>query len=659
MKKVGAASVGSGHEGNTTHSHERTGKNRTLLVPDLSPAVASNVTAGLALAARSLAAANASDLSLPTATQIVAAAGATRSRAYELRDAIMGVLPKLVRGPGRPKAQREPVPDGVLADLRGELLRFVMQHPGCVHAHPGRSRYAESFRHFVLELRDRHADLSLADFAAAVLVPVGTLEDWLRPGRAAVPTEATPHLGVTESETAEPDARQAHIQTVLAQWRSWGGDFGSFCEHVGEHHRVPFGRSLIADILFAHGERTPRRRAGRCRDEEALRGSFETFFPGAQWVGDGKQLAIVIDGETLHQNLELCVDAYSGAAVGIDVRDEEDSPAVVVAFEDGVHTTGEPPLALLLDNKPCNHNDEVDAALGHTLRLRSTLGRAQNKAHVEGAFGLFSQTVPPIELRTGDPRQLARDVARLVATVFFCVLNRRPRLDRNGRSRLQLYDKTVTDAEREAALASLKERLRKQQLTAHTLAARADPAMRALLDDAFTRLELDDPERHFRNAIACYPLDTVVDAISIFDGKRSAATLPDRVDARYLLGIVKNVHHCHEAEAITAAMLRERLAARDQLLEPLVRERAAILAETGTNIASVLDAIVRRLTEAERIIDRHFWLDAAAAVFPDDDEHRRQLFTRVARRIHAAFRLQRDDRCALERSLLRRLWPLT
>ena len=95
----------------------------------------------------------------------------------------------------------------------------------------------------------------------------------------------------------------------------------------------------------------------------------------------------------------------------------------------------------------------------------------------------------------------------------FCVLNRRPRLDRNGRSRLPLYDKTVTDAEREAALASPKERLRKQQLTAHTLAARADPVMRALLDDAFTRLEFDDPERHFRNAIACYPLDAVVEAL--------------------------------------------------------------------------------------------------------------------------------------------------
>lgn len=632
-----------------------------MLVPDLPPAVAPNITAGLVLAARSLAAALAPELSMPTATQIVATAGATRSRAYELRDAIMGVLPTLVRAPGRPKAQREPVADSTLTDVRGEVLHFVMQHPGCVHEQPERSRYAESFRLFMLQLRERHADLPLADFAAAVLVPVGTLEDWLRPGRASALTDPPPSAKVTEPDVTEPDARQAHVQTVLAQWRSWDGDFGSFCEHVREHHRVPFGRSMLASVLFAHGERTTQRRAGRSRDEEALRGSFETFFSGAQWVADGKQLALVIDGEVVHQNLQLCVDAYSGAAVGIDVRDQEDTPAVVAAFDDGVHTTGKDPLALLLDNKPCNHTDEVDAALGDTLRLHSTLGRPQNKAHVEGAFGLFSQTVPPIELSTRDPRQLAHDVARLVATVFFRVLNRRPRLDRDGRSRLDLYAQEITDEQRRAAHASLKERLRRQQLAAQTLASRADPAMRARLDDAFTRLQLHDPKRHFRNAIACYPLDAVVDALAIFDGKRTASTLPDGVDARYLLGIVKNVHHCHEADSVTAALLRERLAARDRLLDPLVRERDAILTETetGTDIATVLDAITRRITDAERIIDRHFWLDAAAAAFPEDDEHRTRLFTRVARRLHAAFRLERDDRCALERSLLRRLWPLT
>jgi hypothetical protein len=118
---------------------------------------------------------------------------------------------------------------------------------------------------------------------------------------------------------------------------------------------------------------------------------------------------------------------------------------------------------------------------------------------------------------------------------------------------------------------------------------------------------------HFRDAIACYPRDAIVDAIAIFDGKRRAGTLPDGVDARYLLGIARNVHHVHEAEPVTEALIRARLAARDRFLAPLVRERDAILAanrDVGTTLIELVDRLAAR------------------------------------------------DRDRLERSLLRRLWPL-
>lgn len=633
-----------------------------MLVHDLEPAVTPNVAAGCLLAARSLCRTLAVDLPMPPASRIVEATGATRSRAYELCRSMLELLPTLERPPGRPPAAREPAPEGVLAELRGELLRFVMQHPGCVHVSARRSRYAECLRCFVLELRQRYAEPSLEDFAKALCIPLGTVEDWLRPGRLEVATEPPSEVASdprpTTAEPTEPDVESLQLQTVLSAWSTWQGSFGSFCEHVRTEHRVPMGKTAIASLLFEHGVRSPKRRPGRSRDEQALRGAFETFFPGAQWVGDGKQLEVVVDGEVFHPNLELVVDASSGAAVGIDVRDAEDTPTVVAAFENGVATTGERPLALLLDNKPCNHTDEVDTALGETMRLRSTLGRAQNKAHVEGAFGLFSQTVPPIELRTHDPARLARTVAWLMALTFFRVLNRRPRRDRDGLSRIELYGQPVTPQQREAARAALQERLRKQQLAQETGAARLDPVTRALLDAAFARLALLDPERHFRDAIACYPLDAIVDAIAIFDGKRAAGTLPDGVDARYLLGIVRNLHHQHEAEAITAALVRERLAARDLLLRSLVHDHDAILDQTAGDPGRALDAIIGQLTKAERAIDRCFWLDAAVALFPRDDEPRATLARHAARRIHAAFRLPLRQRSELTRSLLRRLWPL-
>lgn len=79
--------------------------------------------------------------------------------------------------------------------------------------------------------------------------------------------------------------------------------------------------------------------------------------------------------------------------------------------------------------------------------------------------------------------------------------------------------------------------MRKQEHARQTRAARLEPTVRALLDDAFTRLGLLDPERHIRDAIVCYPLDAIVDAIAIFSALREHRALKPSMDARYLLGI--------------------------------------------------------------------------------------------------------------------------
>lgn len=475
---------------------------------------------------------------------------------------------------------------------------------------------------------------------------------------ASPPERAAEHVA-NPPRMAAHDAKRAQIETVLAAWHAWQGTFRAFCKHVRRDHRLELGDTLIANILFEHGARTPARRGGRSRDEEALRGSFETFFPGAQWVGDGKQLGVVLDGKTFTMNLELVVDAASDAAVGISVRDEEDSAAVIEAFAQGVQTAGHAPLALLLDNRPSNHTPEVEAALDDTLRIRATKERPQNKAHVEGAFGLFAQKVPLIELDTRDAHAHAKAIAQLVATTFFRALNRAPRRDRDGKTRAELYAEPVTPEQREAARAALCERMRKQELARQTRAARKDPVVGALLDDAFARLGLLDPERHVRDAIACYPRDAIVDAIAIFDGKHTAGTLPNGVDARYLLGIVRNLHHVHQADPITEALIRERLAARDRFLEPLVRERDAILAMVDADVDVTLIALIDRLVRAERTVDRYVWLHAAAdLVAPYEHDERVALAQCAARRIHAAFRLSTHDRDHLERSFLRLLWPL-
>jgi hypothetical protein len=118
-------------------------------------------------------------------------------------------------------------------------------------------------------------------------------------------------------------------------------------------------------------------------------------------------------------------------------------------------------------------------------------------------------------------------------------MNQRPRRDRNGRSRANLYTDKPSDEQIAQARAALLERHRKQELARQTILARQDPNVHALLDDAFAQLHLADPERHFRAALARYSRDAIVEGIAIFAAKRAAGVLPDGADVRYLLGIVK------------------------------------------------------------------------------------------------------------------------
>ena len=606
--------------------------------------------AALLLVARNLS----KNLGLPAldVTQILAATKVSRSAAYQLARTLAALLPTLARPRGRPPKPMAAAPTDETAALTHTVLAYVMRQPGCARSGE-RQGYSDGFRCFVVEQRATHMEIDVEAFARAVHVPLGTLKDWLRD-----PISPIAEPAKTPDVPEESEAQMAQIQTVLSAYKRWSGTFVDFCEHVRRDLHVPFGRALVAHILAAHGVRHARRRGRRTADELAMRGSFRTYFPGAQWVGDGMQVPVVVDGECHTFNLELDVDAHTSALVGVSVRDEEDSAAVVEALASGVVTTGAPPLALLLDNKPSNHTPEVDAALGDSIRIRATHARPENKAHVEGAFGLFSQILPAIEL---DTQASAHDVARallfLVVHVWARTTNHRPRRAHQGRSRAQLYANAPSAEQIEDARRQLRETAERQERARRTLEARRRPEVLAMLDAHFAHLALLDPERHIRLAIAGYPMSAIVDGIAIFEGKRRAGTLPEGADARYLLGIVKNVAAKMEGEHVTRAMLDLRLEARDRALAGLLAERDAVCS-TG-DVAHVSSTCVDHALATASPLDRSFWLGALAdALLRQPDALRHDHFFAAARRIHATFAVSPRERQDAVRLLADRLVPI-
>ena len=597
------------------------------------------------------------ELACPSVEAIVKATGASKSHAYEVAGKLATLLPSLVRTPGRP-AKEEPAPPcdaSSATEVTRAVLAHVMSHPGCVNRGARRQQYSDDFRRFIVGLRATHDALELEVFAEATNVPLGTLKDWLR---------TLPGADPDASEDASPAPEKGsvetlHIQTVLDAHARWHGSFIDFCEHVRRDLRVPFGRDLVKRILVTHGQRKPARRDGRSPDEVALRGAFRTYFPGAQWVGDGMQVPVTVDGHRFMFNVEMHVDAHAGAFVGTSVRDTEDSSAVIEAFHDGVVTTGAPPLALLLDNKPSNHSTEVDKSIGETIRIRATPARPQNKAHIEGGFGLFSQVLPPLVL---DTHAVAHDIAReflsLVVSVWARTTNHRPRKARNGQSRVELYSHTVEPEQVEQARCELRELAERQEQARRTLEARRRPEVLALLDEYFARLELLDPQRHIRIAIAGYPKDAVADGLLIFDAKRRANTLPEGADARYLLGIVKNVAAKTEGELLAETLYRGRMEIRDRFLAPLRAEHDALRSEP--DMLRVLLICVEKATSTPSNLERTFWLDAIVEKLCDqDDAERERLYLHTARLIEATYAITPRERHDAVRYLADRLVPIT
>lgn len=608
-------------------------------------AASASTVAGLLLLART----SLMDLGLPSpaVADILHAAGARPSQAYARRRAIHHLIRDSDRGAGRPRAERQPA---AMAAITQRVLRFLMDHPGAVCRSGPRRSYSHEFRQLVLALRAEHPDLDMGSFATAVQVPLSSLRAWLsgrRPCRPA-PAQGPPRV---------PDRMSRRATCVVRAWLSWRGSFTCFCEHVQHDLGLPWKRSVIARVLAEHGLRMPRGRPGRPSPAHAPRGTFETFFPGAQWVTDGMRLTLRINDRPFAFNVQLVVDTASGAVVGASLRDHEDSHAVLDAFADAVATTGAPPLALLLDNRPCNHSARVSRLSETTSLIYAARGRPQSKGHVEGAFGLFSQSMPPLEVRASSARELARQLLGILVQGWARALNARPRRDRGGRSRVALYrDAIVTPAAREAARARLCRRM------ARAARRRRRPAVDATMHAFFVgwleRLAIRDPDGATAAALCHHPLDAALAGLATYESQRATATAAAEADGAYLLGIVRNLAEHDEGLRISEALWRVRAAARTHMEAALdARVRAAVAQEgaAGQGLDGVIDAAMAAGSPCER----RLWLMAAARALhglPLDHKHR--LYRRMSRRVHASLHVAHAQRLEAVRYLASVLLPV-
>lgn len=433
---------------------------------------------------------------------------------------------------------------------------------------------------------------------------------------------------------------------VLQLWPTWHGSFRDFGQMLRTEHRLPHGDTWIGNCLQAAGLRY--RKMRQPVEAPWSHDTFRTLFPGAQWLGDGTTLAMRWNGQVFAFNVEAMLDPASNAMVGFAVTHAEDEEAVRRAFEMGLVTTGEPPLALSLDNRPSNHSPATMAALAGTVLLRSTPGRGQAKAPLEGAFGLFQQAMPPLVLHGQNPREFARNTLELLLTAWFLGRNRKPRKNLGGLTPAQVYaERRPTPEAILEAMAWLQELARRRARADLTLEARRDPVRLALLTQGLLELGLKDPDALLARDLAIYAREAIARGLATFAAKQELGTVPPDADPRrYLGGIIRQLHIRMELERTGEFLLQQRLRMKDLTMAPLERTADQLLARTP--LADRPWALLDRALDAANLIDFRFWTMAMTKALEALPAHQRAaLRPHLIRRAAASFTTDRERRADL------------
>ncbi|MCP4287187.1 MAG: hypothetical protein GY792_22540, partial [Gammaproteobacteria bacterium] len=165
-------------------------------------------------------------------------AGINRTQLYERKTQLWKVLAEVeLAGPGRP-VQPESVPmNGEIPagyDVREQLLRYRLDHPGAMILHAGGSTsYSDSFKRFVLDLLDTWEG-NLESFCQWAEIPYQTLTHWRkRDGNQPYipqPIRTLPELSRSATE---------ECRSIVEDYTHWEGSLRDFLSYEAKRLRLP------------------------------------------------------------------------------------------------------------------------------------------------------------------------------------------------------------------------------------------------------------------------------------------------------------------------------------------------------------------------------------------------------------------------------------
>ncbi len=462
--------------------------------------------------------------------------GINRTQVYERKKQIEEALAiTALAGPGHPvcRAVSDSSPEQENGwRLRERVLRYRIDHPSAMILHvTGRTTYSNGFIRFILDLLDQWEG-SLEQYYEQVEVPQQTLRGWIK----------RDHAKAYEAHQSEPcssipSGASDDVRQIAEDYSSWEGSLRDFFKY--ESSRLHLGPSPVRQVLIIFGL-LPVRSAKSPR----YRGALQRCLPGSILVTDGKIVTITCTGtgEVLHYNWQGIVDQATTCHTAVVITDTESAEAVCAAFDESCTFLGQPPQALVHDNKPIHDERRLREHIEKTtIMIPATPARGENKADMEGEFGKFEQAVGMIFLDDSSEEALKKSAAHEIIRAYTEGINHAGRAQFDGKSREAVLRETLPDPERNR-------RFIEQLHADHTQKQRVDVlptslVSRILLDEGFKRFGIADldPKRQIRVWLAGrYTPAAVRQGLAIFGTEQEKGRLRNKAAHRYLVKVIQN-----------------------------------------------------------------------------------------------------------------------
>lgn len=598
---------------------------------------------------------------LPTISQVIDKLGVSRSRTYEIVKNIEHILSEANRTSGRPEKNNSSIDYENLFEISSKIRDFLIQNPGAVIKSANRTTYTDAFRVFIIELLTplkNTGQFTFLHIEKATGISSNTLKVWFADKKIQLNNSDNQKNNTTTEDINEKNINENNkndysncdspawtgiCAKVIYLWENWKGNFTAFCSSL-EKHRIYISTYKVSQILALSEKRCRKRRKKTDPFPEAIRNSLETFFPNAQIGADGHKITITLNNIKYSFCWELAVDYKTGAHTGFSIRDAEDSKGVLYSLNHSFLTTGAHPQAFIRDNRPSNFTDEIENHLkkNNIISMSTTLKRPQNDSPIEGAFGLFSQTMPEIEINAFSFRELARNTLYYILYSYCAGRNHVKRAKLKNRTPIRTYNEDLPNPEEIKAarkrLLEIKKRIVKQQTEERKRTNNA--ACIKLLEDEFDNLGLKDPNGTFITAIAKCGIEAVTEALAIF---KTAAFIPDNFPERYLLGIAVNVKNRNHDYKVYDELLRLRRKSKDLIFDDFEEVKSKL--KNSLSVTEYLKSVFNNAVKAQFSVDRNFWFNSTFDSLTKLPEHEKQVFCKdFARKIASQYSLSAKER---------------